>query len=325
MRDFLQWRRRDAILLAEANVPPDESIRYFGDEGDALQLMLNFPVNQRLFYALATGDVGPLTWALQQTAKKPRDAQWVHFLRSHDELDLGRLAPDQRQQVFAALAPDEHMQLYDRGIRRRLAPMLNNDRRRLELAFSLLFTLPGTPMLQYGDEIGMGDDLTLDERECARTPMQWTSDRHGGFSRAERTVRPCIADDTYGYRTVNAADQRRDPESLLNWTERRIRMRKECPELSWGEFAVLRVDAPEVLALRYDFRGVSMVTLHNFSARKQTVGVDPKVPGGDRLVNVFDETHSRCEAGTHTIPLEPYGHRWFRVGANDNALNRTEF
>jgi maltose alpha-D-glucosyltransferase/alpha-amylase len=325
MRRFLQWRSGDAVLLAEANVPPDESIRYFGDEGDALQLMLNFPVNQRLFYALATGDVGPLTWALQQTAKKPRDAQWVHFLRSHDELDLGRLAPDQRQQVFAALAPDEHMQLYDRGIRRRLAPMLNNDRRRLELAFSLLFTLPGTPMLQYGDEIGMGDDLTLDERECARTPMQWTSDRHGGFSRAERTVRPCIADDTYGYRTVNAADQRRDPESLLNWTERRIRMRKECPELSWGEFAVLRVDAPEVLALRYDFRGVSMVTLHNFSARKQTVGVDPKVPGGDRLVNVFDETHSRCEAGTHTIPLEPYGHRWFRVGANDNALNRTEF
>jgi maltose alpha-D-glucosyltransferase / alpha-amylase len=120
--------------------------------------------------------------------------------------------------VFEAFAPEpEHMQLYDRGIRRRLAPMLGNDRRRLELAYSLLFSLPGTPMLQYGDEIGMGDDLSLPERECARTPMQWTERAHGGFSRAEKVVRPVIDDDEYGYRKVNVADQRRDPDSLLNW------------------------------------------------------------------------------------------------------------
>jgi maltose alpha-D-glucosyltransferase / alpha-amylase len=325
LRDFLQWRRGDAIMLAEANVPPDESIEYFGELGDRLQMMLNFPVNQRLFYSLATGDLGPLTWALQQTAKKPAVAQWVHFLRSHDELDLGRLSPEQRAQVFAALAPKREMQLYDRGIRRRLAPMLGNDRRRLELAFSLLFSLPGTPMMQYGDEIGMTDNLTLDERECARTPMQWTGERHGGFSRAERTVRPCIDDDSYGYRTVNVAEQRRDPESLLNWIERRIRMRKECLELGWGDFTILRVDAPEVLAVRYDFRGVSMLTLHNFSSRRQTVTVDPKCKGGDALVNVFDNKHSRADSGTHEIALEPYGHRWYRVGAADNALNRTDF
>jgi maltose alpha-D-glucosyltransferase/alpha-amylase len=325
MRKLLQWRCRDAVLLAEANVPPDESIQYFGDEGDALQLMLNFPVNQRLFYALATSNVGPLIWALQQTAKKPRDAQWVHFLRSHDELDLGRLSPEQRREVFDAFAPDPRMQLYDRGIRRRLAPMLGNDRRRLELAFSLLFTLPGTPMMQYGDEIGMGDDLTLDERECARTPMQWTPERHGGFSRAERTVRPVIDDDKFGYRVVNVADQRRDPESLLNWTERRIRMRRECPEFGWGDFTVLRIDATEVLAIRYDFRGTSMLTLHNFSPRRQTVGVEPKSPGGGLLVNVFDDKHSRSESGVHEITLEPYAHRWYRVGAADNTLNRTAF
>jgi maltose alpha-D-glucosyltransferase/alpha-amylase len=325
MRDFLQWRCRDAILLAEANVPPDESIQYFGEQGDRLQMMLNFPVNQRLFYALATGDLGPLVWALQQTAKKPPTAQWVHFLRSHDELDLGRLSPEQRAQVFAAFAPDKHMQLYDRGIRRRLAPMLGNDRRRLELAFSLLLTLPGTPMLQYGDEIGMGEDLMLDERDSARTPMQWTSERHGGFSRADRTVRPCIEDDTFGYRTVNVADQRRDPESLLNWTERRIRMRKECPELGWGDFTILRTDTPEVLAVRCDFRGVSMLTLHNFSSRRQTVALDPKREGGNSLINVFDNKHSRSEGGTHEIPLEPYGHRWYRVGAADNGLNRSAF
>jgi maltose alpha-D-glucosyltransferase/alpha-amylase len=321
MRRFLQWRSGDAVLLAEANVPPDESIQYFGD----LQLMLNFPVNQRLFHALATGDVGPLTWALQQTTRKPAAAQWVHFLRSHDELDLGRLSPEQRHQVFAAFAPEPGMQLYDRGIRRRLAPMLGNDRRRLELAFSLLYSLPGTPMMQYGDEIGMGDDLTLDERECARTPMQWSSERNAGFSRAERTVRPVLDDPVFGYGRVNAADQRRDPASLLNWTERRIRMRKECPELGRGDFTVLKVDAPGVLAIRYDFRGVSMLTVHNFASRRQTVAVDPRCQHGDVLVDVFDDNHSRCKGDAHAITLPPFAHRWYRVGSADNALNRTQF
>ena len=197
----------------------------------------------------------------------------MQFLRSHDELDLGRLTPEQRQKVFDAFGPEKRMQLYDRGIRRRLAPMLGNDRRRLELAFSLLFSLPGTPMMQYGDEIGIGDDLRLPERECARTPMQWTTDRHGGFSRARRVVRPVINDKVYGYSRVNVADQRRDPQSLLNWTERMIRARKECPEISWGNFVVLRTNVPEVLAMRYDWRNTSLVTLHNFSSAKQTVRV----------------------------------------------------
>ena len=187
MREFLQWRSGEAILLAEANVPPAESMEYFGDEGDRLQMMLNFPVNQRLFYALATGDLDPLIGALEDTRSRPRNAQWVHFLRSHDELDLGRLTAEQREKVFDAFGPEKRMQLYDRGIRRRLAPMLGNDRRRLELAFSLLFTAP-TPMMQHGDEIGIGDNLRLPERECARTPMQWTSGRHGGFSSARRIV-----------------------------------------------------------------------------------------------------------------------------------------
>src|SRR4030095_15132837 len=225
MRDFLQWRSGDAILLAEANVPPDESMNYFGDDGQRLQMMLNFAVNQRLFYALAPADTDPLVWALEQTHKRPANAQWVQFLRSHDELDLGRLEPEQRERVFKAFAPQKRMQLYNRGIRRRLTPMLGNNRQRLELAFSLLFSLPGTPMMQYGDEIGIGDNLRLPERECARTPMQWTSERHGGFSRARRVVRPAIDDPTYGYEKVNVADQRRDPQSLLNWTGRRDRAR----------------------------------------------------------------------------------------------------
>jgi maltose alpha-D-glucosyltransferase/alpha-amylase len=325
MRDFLQWRSGEAILLAEANVPPDESMEYFGDEGDRLQMMLNFPVNQRLFYALATADIGPLVQALEDTRRRPRNAQWVQFLRSHDELDLGRLTEEQRQKVFDAFGPERRMQLYQRGIRRRLAPMLGNDRRKLELAFSLLFSLPGTPMMQYGDEIGIGDNLRLPERECARTPMQWTSERHGGFSRARSVVRPVINDPVYGYQKVNVGAQRRDPHSLLNWTERMIRMRKECPEISWGNFAVLRVDRPEVLAIRYDWRDTSLVTLHNFSNARQKVKVNVDTRGGELLAEVFDGRHSRAHNdGAHRIQLDPYAWRWLRVGSADNVLDRSD-
>jgi maltose alpha-D-glucosyltransferase/alpha-amylase len=326
MRNFLQWRTGDAILLAEANVPPEESLEYFGDDGGRLQMMLNFPVNQRLFYALASGDVEPLVWALEQTRRRPANAQWVQFLRSHDELDLGRLTREQRQKVFAAFGPKKSMQLYDRGIRRRLAPMLGNDRRRLELAFSLLFSLPGTPMMQYGDEIGMGDDLRLPERECARTPMQWTGEAHGGFSRARRVVRPVIDDPTYGFERVNVAQQRRDPGSLLNWTERMIRARKECQEISWGDFEILRTNEPGVLAMRYDWRGTSLVTLHNFAGRRQRVTLRVRPDrGGDYLANIFDGHHSEVRSdGAHHVALEPYGWRWYRAGGADNTLNRSE-
>jgi maltose alpha-D-glucosyltransferase/alpha-amylase len=249
----------------------------------------------------------------------------VQFLRSHDELDLGRLTEEQRQKVFAAFGPHKRMQLYDRGIRRRLAPMLGNDRKRLELAFSLLFSLPGTPMMQYGDEIGIGDDLRLPERECARTPMQWTSQRHGGFSRGRRVVRPVIDDETYGYERVNVADQRRDQNSLLNWTERIIRMRKECPEISWGNFVVLRTNVPEVLALRYDWRNTSLLTLHNFSNARVRSRIVPGCENGDLLVDVFDGNHSRARNDhAHRIGLGPYEWRWFRVGASDNVLNRSD-
>src|SRR4051812_44156486 len=269
MRDFLQWRRRDAILLAEANVTPDQDMNYFGPDGDRIQMMLNFAVNQRLWYALATGDLRPLVKALEDTRDRPPNAQWCNFLRSHDEQDLGRLTDAQRQRVFDAFAPSPDMQLYDRGIRRRLAPMLDNDRRRLELAFSLLFTLPGTPMLQFGDEIGLGDDLSLPERECARTPMQWTPQPGAGFTKSRRPVRPIIDDPIYGYRAVNVESQRRDPQSLLNWMERKIRMRRECPEISWGDWRILPAgdDAAGVLVMRYDYAGQTLVAIHNFTGK----------------------------------------------------------
>ena len=167
-REFLQWRQGDCIVLAEANVLPETDMEYFGSDGDRMHMMFNFQVNQHLFYALASADTRPLVKAMKATSAPGHGAMGL-FLRNHDELDLGRLEEGQRQKVFAAFGPTPEMQLYERGIRRRLASMLDEDQRRLELAYSLLFTLPGTPVIRYGDEIGMGDDLSLPERNCART------------------------------------------------------------------------------------------------------------------------------------------------------------
>jgi len=323
MRDFLQWRRRDAVLLAEANVPPDESLEYFGEHGDRLQMMLNFPVNQRLFYALASGDLKSLIRALEATKERPYSAQWVHFLRSHDELDLGRLTKTQREKVFEAFGPSKDMQLYDRGIRRRFAPMVDNDRRRLELAYSLLFTMPGTPMLQYGDEIGIGDNLKLPERECARTPMQWSADRNGGFSEARRTVRPVISDPIYGYKRVNVEAQRRDPHSLLNWMERKIRMRKECPEISWGDWKILNTNEEDVLVMEYTWHDHSLIILHNFADKPRAVRISAKTAGTRMLVDLLWTDDSRVDQrGIHEIELEPYDYRWFRARGHDRNVPR---
>jgi maltose alpha-D-glucosyltransferase/alpha-amylase len=321
LREFLQWRSRDAVLLAEANVLPKTDMEYFGADGDRMHMMFNFQVNQHLFYALAAADARPLARALEATRARPATAQWGVFLRNHDELDLGRLKPEQREQVFKAFAPDRDMQLYDRGIRRRLAPMLNGDRRRVELAYSLLFTLPGTPVLRYGDELGMGDDLRLPERNCARTPMQWSTLPHGGFSRATRTALPVISEGPFRFERVNVADQRRDHESLMNWIERIIRMRKECPQIGWGDFSVLDTQG-EVLALRYDWQNTSVLVLHNFSEKPLTVSLRTREAGHEKLVSLLRDDPSTASQGHHVIELEGYAYRWYRVGGLDDILNR---
>ena len=315
IRDLVQWRRGDAMLLAEANVPPSESMKYFGAHGERLHMMLNFWVNQRLFYSLATTDTRPLKEALLATYQRPLAAQWGMFLRSHDELDLGRLTNHQRQQVFAAFGPEKRMQLYGRGIRRRLAPMLGNDRRRIELANSLMFTLPGTPILRYGDEIGMGDDLSLPERYAARTPMQWSEDRQGGFTTARRPIRRVIRDPVYGYKRVNVADQWRDPGSLLNWMERIIRTRKVCPEIGWGEWKILPRLPETVLGIQYDWNGRTTIVLHNFAETACAIRLHVPQPDGHLLTNLLSqEVSGSDEGGRHHIELEPYGYRWLRVG-----------
>ena len=326
-REFLQWREGDAIILAEANVLPRTDLQYFGDDGDRLHMMFNFQVNQHLFYALAAADCRPLVKALQDTRELPPTAQWGLFLRNHDELDLGRLTAKQRQAVFDAFGPEPDMQLYQRGIRRRLAPMLQGDRRRLELAYSLMMTLPGTPVIRYGDEIGMGDDLSLPERDCARTPMQWSTEPHGGFTKSGTPVMPVISDGPYGFEQVNVAQQRRDPNSQLNWIERIIRMRKEVPEIGWGTFTVVPSGTPEVLVLRYDWRNNAVLVIHNLAPMPLEIRLDLKSDTAQEgnLINLLTENHSYADKrGRHHIVLEPYGYRWYRIGGLDYLLKRAE-
>jgi maltose alpha-D-glucosyltransferase/alpha-amylase len=327
-REFLQWRVGDSIILAEANVLPRTDMQYFGDDGDRMQMMFNFQVNQHLFYALASADVRPLAKAMSSTEKRPESAQWGIFLRNHDELDLGRLSKKQRQQVFDAFGPNKEDQLYDRGIRRRLAPMLGGDRRRIELAYSLMFTLPGTPVLRYGDELGMGDDLSLPERVCGRTPMQWSTEPHGGFTKGSKPVVPVISKGPYGFQHINAAEQRRDTNSLLNWMERIIRMRKEVPEVGWGDFKLIDSGDKSVLVIRYDWRNNSVLFVHNFADSPCEVRFASglKQDGADTLINLLGAEHSKMDNhGKHRVLLEAYGYRWYRAGGLDYLLKRSEF
>jgi maltose alpha-D-glucosyltransferase / alpha-amylase len=259
---------------------------------------------------------------MRATRRIPGSSQWGHFLRNHDELDLGRLTDGQRARVFARFGPEPEMQLYHRGIRRRLAPMLG-DRRHIELAYSLLFALPGAQVIRYGDEIGMGEDLRLKERDAVRTPMQWSDEENGGFSAARRVVRPVLAEGVYGCRQVNVEAQRRDPGSLLNWMAKMIRLRKECPEIGWGAWDILPTGSRHVFALRFEWRGSRLILLHNFAQHPQEIRLRAVGEGGERLVNLIEENESRADkSGVHRIAIEELGYRWYRVGGLGYALKR---
>jgi maltose alpha-D-glucosyltransferase/alpha-amylase len=264
--------------------------------------------------------VRPLIAALKATRALPPTAQWGQFLRNHDELDLGRLTEEQRSLVMERFGPEPEMQLYDRGIRRRLAPMLG-ERSQIELAYSLLFSLPGTPVLRYGDEIGMGEDLRLPERYAMRTPMQWSHERNAGFSTAEQIVRPVISGGPFGHEHVNVEAQRRDPNSLLNWTVQMIRLRKECPEIGWGTWTVLPTGSTHILALCYEWRGNAVVVVHNFDSRPHEARFRVGAEGGERLANLMvNEEISADARGLHHVALEAHGYKWYRVGGLSYAL-----
>jgi maltose alpha-D-glucosyltransferase/alpha-amylase len=213
------------------------------------------------------------------------------------------------------------MQLDGRGIRRRLASMLG-DRRHIELANSVMFSLPGAPVIRYGDEIGMGENLDLKERDAVRTPMQWSSERNAGFSTARRLVHPVIRDGVFGYSQVNVEDQRRDPGSLLNWMTRLIRARKECREIGWGDWELVRTGSAQVLGMCYSWRGRRVLVLHNFSAQPKEIHFRLGGDGNAMLADVLGKDDSRAGAdGRHRILLPEYGYRWYRVGGLNYALH----
>lgn len=312
IRQFTQSRQADAAILGEANVEPKENHRYFGDNGEGIQMMFNFFANQHLFYALATGDLKPFLSALEQTNEKPESSQWAHFLRNHDEIDLGRLSDSQRQKVYAQFGPDTSMQLYDRGIRRRLAPMMKNNKRHLQLAYSLLFSLPGAPVIRYGEELGMGDDLSLKERLSVRTPMQWTDEKNAGFTTADSAFRAVISSGEYGFPTINAEKQWRDEKSLLNTIAAMIRVRKSCPEIGLGDADILNSGSEQVLALRYDYEGKSLVILHNFSDQPRTARLRLGKTG--KLYDLFDQSQDKTvNQGSIDVQLDGYGYKWYRA------------
>jgi maltose alpha-D-glucosyltransferase/alpha-amylase len=245
-REFLRWKTGDAILVAEANVAPDQILNYFGDHGQRMTMVINFFVNPHLFLAIALRSPEPIERALRQLPQIPILSHWAYFVRNHDELDLSRLSQAERETCFRAFGPKPTMQIYQRGIRRRLAPMFGGRLDLQLLVYSLIFTIPGTPILWYGEEIGMGEDLNQEERNSVRTPMQWTADLNAGFSTADPSslVRPVIDKGAFSYRKVNVQAQRRDPQSLLNYLERMIRTRKEYPEFSTGTYRVVETSEP---------------------------------------------------------------------------------
>lgn len=314
-REFLQWRQGDSILLAEANVTPDKAPNYFGD-GTKLHMLFNFFLNQQLMLALARQQAEPLSKGLCKPPPISETAQWGNFLRNHDELTLDKLDEAQRKEVFQAFGPEERMQIYGRGIRRRLPPMLDGDQRRIRLAYSLMFSLPGTPVLRYGEEIGMGDDLSLNERDSVRTPMQWSDEKNGGFSPAseEALIRPVIKDGPYGYKQVNVARQKRDPDSLLNWMERLIRMRKEHPEFGFGHWRIIETGDSAVFAHVCQWQEGTVLAIHNLSAEPRTVTLDLSCYAADQLIDLLgDKEYRSVVKGTSSIELEDYGFRWFRL------------
>ena len=306
LRGFLSRRSGDAVLLGEVNLEPNDLARYFGAAGDELHVLFDFIVNQALYLSLVCEQAEPLVRALEARPATPDANGWATFVRNHDELTLDKLSEAEREEVFGALAPDEDMRIFGRGIRRRVPPMLGGDRRRLELVYSLLFSLPGTPVLLYGEEIGMGENLAASARMSVRTPMQWRAAPGGGFSDADPAdLCVPVAEGDYAPARVNVESQRHDPESLLNWTTRIVGLRRQCPEIGWGEWAVLPVDEPAVLAHRCDWEGRTFVAAHNLSGEPLTVRLDLDDVAEPR--NLFTG-----EPEGPGLELEPFGYRWLR-------------
>ena len=306
LRAYVNRRNGEAILLGEVNLAPADVRKFLGDEdGDELHMVLDFIGNQALYLSLARGAAEPLEKALRDFPALPTSASLGRFVRNHDELTLDKLSENERQEVFDAFGPEKELQLYGRGLRRRLPTMLDGDERAIRMVYSLAFSLPGTPVLFYGEEIGMAENLAIEGRYSVRAPMQWSPD--GGFTVSDEPCRPLV-EGAFGPARVNVSTQRREPDSLLNWFERLIRRRRECPEFGFGELTLLETGAPSVLAHRCDWEGETIVAVHELSGSPVTIELP--IEDGEALVDLFGHAEPPLPA---TLDLGPYAAHWYRV------------
>ena len=304
----------DRMLLAEANQWPEDTRAYFG-EGDECHMAFHFPLMPRMYMALAQEDRHPITDILRQTPQIPDPCQWALFLRNHDELTLEMVTDDERDYLWRTYATDSRARL-NLGIRRRLAPLLDNDRRKIELMNALLLSMPGTPVLYYGDELGMGDNYYLGDRDGVRTPMQWSADRNGGFSRADpqRLYLPPIMDANYGYQAIDVEAQQRDPSSLLNWMTRMIRVRKTHPAFGRGTLEFLYPRNRKVLAYMREHEDEKLLCVFNLARSAQAVELDLRAHAGAVPVELTgNSAFPPIGELPYMLTLPAYGFYWFVI------------
>jgi maltose alpha-D-glucosyltransferase/alpha-amylase len=298
--------------LAEANQWPEDVVNYFGN-GDECHMAYHFPIMPRIFVSLKRESRRPMVEILERTPEIPENCQWGMFLRNHDELTAEMITDEERDYLYAEYAKDPRMRL-NQGIRRRLAPLLNNGRRRIELIHALLFSLPGSPFLYYGDEIGMGDNIYLGDRNGVRTPMQWSADRNAGFSRADfaQLYLPVIMDSVYGYEAVNVEAQRKNPASVLHWVRQMIALRQRHPAFSRGSLQIIKSPNRRIFAFTRKYKDEIVLCAFNLARSSQPAEL---VLSGYQGLTPFDIQYqvrfpTIGEKG-YPLSFNEYGFYWF--------------
>lgn len=314
MRAHVEEKYQDRVLLAEANQWPLDVREYFGN-GDEFHMAFNFPVMPRLYMALRREIRKPIVDIIDQTPEIPEDCQWCLFLRNHDELTLEMVTDEERDYMYKEYARDPRMKI-NVGIRRRLAPLLDNSRRRIELLNAILFSLPGSPIIYYGDEIGMGDNIYLGDRNGVRTPFQWSIDRNAGFSRADsaKLYAPVISDPVFGYMSVNVEAQRRSPSSLYNWMRLLVSIRQKHQVFGRGSIQFLETDNPAVLAYIRSYEDTHVLCINNLARFAQPAQLDLSAYSGYAPVDMFGDTRFP-EIGElpYFVTLGPHAFYWFKL------------
>lgn len=318
LRNHIDKHYEDRILMAEANLWPEDAAQYFG-EGQECHMNFHYPLMPRLYLGLRTEDSYPIIDILEQTPSTPPNSQWALFLRNHDEIGLEMVTEEEKDYLFKAYANDPHTK-HNLGIRRRLAPLLNNDRRKVELLYALLFSLPGTPVLYYGDEIGMGDNIYLGDRFGVRTPMQWNMNINAGFSSAnpQKLYLPVITDPVYRYESVNVATQDENPSSLMWWIKNVLAMRKRLNLFGRGDIKFIDSSNSKVLCFSRTYQKQTIIVVANLSQFSQATTLDLKAYKDCDITEVFSQNRfMSVTEGDYAITIGPYGYFWFQADASE--------